>query len=99
MIAYDFPALAGSSGIRRTPRFVPYLPRFGWEPRVHSANSMAYEQRSDDLLADVPPATVIRCAFALEIARHLLIAGRYISAMARLLVTQLPLTKGVVKCS
>ncbi|MBF1165907.1 MAG: glycosyltransferase, partial [Dechloromonas agitata] len=83
MIAYHFPPLAGSSGIQRTLRFVQHLPKFGWEPLVLSADPRAYECTSDDLLADVPPATVVRRAFALDTARHLSIAGRYVGAMAR----------------
>lgn len=83
MIAYHFPPLAGSSGIQRTLRFVQHLPKFGWEPLVLSADPRAYERTSDDLLADVPPTTVVRRAFALDTARHLSIAGRYVGAMAR----------------
>ncbi len=83
MIAYHFPPLAGSSGIQRTLRFVQHLPKFGWEPLVLSADPRAYERTSDDLMTDVPPATVVRRAFALDTARHLSIAGRYVGAMAR----------------
>ncbi|KAB2927590.1 MAG: glycosyltransferase family 4 protein [Dechloromonas sp.] len=83
MIAYHFPPLAGSSGIQRTLRFVQHLPKFGWEPIVLSADPRAYERTSDDLLADVPKNTVVRRAFALDTARHLSIAGRYVGAMAR----------------
>jgi len=83
MIAYHFPPLAGSSGIQRTLRFVQHLPKFGWEPLVLSADPRAYERTSDDLMAEVPDGIVVRRAFALDTARHLSIAGRYIGAMAR----------------
>ena len=83
MIAYHFPPLAGSSGIQRTLRFVQHLPALGWQPLVVSANPRAYEKTSDDLLADVPAGTVVRRAFALDTARHLQIAGRYMGWMAR----------------
>lgn len=83
MIAYHFPPLAGSSGIQRTLRFVQHLPALGWQPLVLSADPRAYERTSDDLLADVPPGTVVRRAFALDTARHLTIAGRYFGWMAR----------------
>jgi Glycosyl transferase 4-like domain len=83
MIAYHFPPLAGSSGIQRTLRFVQHLPALGWQPLVVSANPRAYEKTSHDLLADVPAGTVVRRAFALDTARHLQIAGRYIGWMAR----------------
>lgn len=83
MIAYHFPPLAGSSGIQRTLRFVQHLPSMGWQPLVLSASSNAYERTSDDLLADVPAGTVVRRAFALDTARHLQVAGRYVGWMAR----------------
>jgi glycosyltransferase involved in cell wall biosynthesis len=83
MIAYHFPPLAGSSGIQRTLRFVQHLPSFGWQPAVLTASPHAYERTSDDLLADVPPSTVVRRAFALDTARHLAFKGRYLGAMAR----------------
>lgn len=83
MIAYHFPPLAGSSGIQRTLRFVQHLPKFGWQPLVLSADPRAYERTSADLMADIPPDTVVSRAFALDTARHLSIAGRYIGGMAR----------------
>ena len=83
MIAYHFPPLAGSSGIQRTLRFVQHLPSLGWQPLVLSAHPSAYEKVSDDLLADVPAGTVVRRAFALDTARRLQIAGRYLGWMAR----------------
>ena len=83
MIAYHFPPLAGSSGIQRTLRFVQHLPALGWQPLVLTASPNAYERTSDDLLAEVPAGTVVRRAFALDTARHLQIAGRYVGWMAR----------------
>ena len=78
MIAYHFPPLAGSSGIQRTLRFVQHLPKFGWEPLVLSADPRAYERTSNDLMSEVPDGIVVRRVFALDTARHLSIAGRYI---------------------
>src|SRR5665811_816290 len=83
MVAYHFPPLAGSSGIQRTLRFVQHLPSLGWQPLVLSADPRAYEKTGDDLLADVPAGTVVRRAFALDTARHLQLAGRYLGWMAR----------------
>ncbi|MDO8989979.1 MAG: glycosyltransferase [Sideroxyarcus sp.] len=83
MIAYHFPPLAGSSGIQRTLRFVQHLPKFGWQPIVLTCDPRAYENTSDDLLADIPPDTVVRRAFALDTSRHLSIGGRYPGFMAR----------------
>lgn len=83
MIAYHFPPLAGSSGIQRTLRFAQHLPEFGWTPMVLSTHPRAYERTSDDLLAEVPPGTVVRRAQAWDTARHLAIAGRYPGFLAR----------------
>ncbi|MCC6509048.1 MAG: glycosyltransferase [Pirellulaceae bacterium] len=83
MIAYHFPPLAGSSGIQRTLRFVQHLPSMGWLPLVLSADARSYERTSDDLLPEVPASTVVRRAFALDTARHLQVAGRYLGWMAR----------------
>lgn len=83
MIAYHFPPLAGSSGIQRTLRFVQHLPSLGWQPLVLSVDARAYERTSCDLLADVPSSTIVRRTFALDTARHLQLAGRYLGWMAR----------------
>lgn len=83
MVAYHFPPLAGSSGVQRTLRFAQYLPRFGWEPLVLTTHPRAYEQTSEDLLKNVPPATVVHRAFALDTARHLSLFGRYPEFTAR----------------
>ncbi|OIR07153.1 hypothetical protein GALL_107420 [mine drainage metagenome] len=83
MIAYHFPPLSGSSGIQRTLRFVQHLPSLGWQPLVLSADPRCYEQRGDDLMADIPPGTVARRAFALDTARQLSVGGRYFGWMAR----------------
>ena len=83
MVAYHFPPLAGSSGIQRTLRFVQHLPAFGWQPLVLSASPRAYERTSEDMNADIPAATVVERAFALDTARHLSIRGRYLGALAR----------------
>lgn len=83
LIAYHFPPLSGSSGIQRTLRFARYLPDFGWEPIVLTANRGAYEQCSDDQLRDIPSGTRVIRAPALDAARHLAIAGRYPGFLAR----------------
>jgi glycosyltransferase involved in cell wall biosynthesis len=83
LIAYHFPPLAGSSGIQRTLRFAQHLPRHGWTPGILTTHARAYASTSDDQLADVPPGTVVRRAFALDAARHLSLAGRYPGWLAR----------------
>ncbi|MCV2355497.1 glycosyltransferase [Paucibacter sp. B2R-40] len=83
MVAYHFPPLSGSSGIQRTLRFVQQLPAMGWNPLVLTAHQRAYEHISNDLLKEVPIDTLVVRAQAWDTARHLNLAGRYLSAMAR----------------
>ena len=83
MVAYHFPPLAGSSGIQRTLRFVQELPALGWQPLVLSADPRAYERSNDDLMADIPPGTIVERAFALDASRHLSIKGRHLGITAR----------------
>jgi glycosyltransferase involved in cell wall biosynthesis len=83
MVAFHFPPMSGSSGIQRTLRFVQQLPRFSWEPLVLSIDVRAYQRTAADLLADVPPGTVVRRAFGLDTARDLSIGRFYLGAMAR----------------
>lgn len=82
MIAYHFPPLAGSSGVQRALRFVQYLPSFGWEPIVLTVRPHAYESTSNDLLAEIPPGTVVHRAFALDTARHISVYGHYPRVLA-----------------
>lgn len=84
MIAFHFPPQVGSSGIQRTLNFVKYLPRNGWAPLVLSAQPRAYENTRDDLVRSIPSETPVFRAFAIDAARHLTIAGKY------LLMTALP---------
>jgi len=83
MVAFHFPPLAGGSGIQRTLRLVQQLPALGWQPLVLSANARAYPETGTDLLAEVPPGTVVQRAWALDAARHLAIRGRYPGWLAR----------------
>ena len=83
MVAFHFPPWSGGSGIQRTLRFVQHLPAQGWQPLVLSASPMAYPQTGVDLLAEVPPGTVVQRSFALDASRHLSIKGRYFGWTAR----------------
>lgn len=82
MIAFHFPPQAGSSGVQRTLNFVRHLPKHGWQPRVLTAVESAYETTRDDLLKTLPSGTPIYRAFALDAARHLSIAGKYLRITA-----------------
>jgi hypothetical protein len=83
MIAFQFPPFAGSSAVQRTLRFVRYLPEFGWEPVVLTADARAYEQTSPDQLIDIPRGIVVERAFCLDAARHLGLFRRYPARFAR----------------
>jgi glycosyltransferase involved in cell wall biosynthesis len=83
MVAFQFPPFAGSSGVQRTLRFVQHLPNLGWEPIVLTAHSRAYEETSEDLLAEIPAGVIVERAFALDTARHLSILRRYPGFLAR----------------
>jgi glycosyltransferase involved in cell wall biosynthesis len=83
MVAFHFPPLSGGSGIQRTLRFVQHLPALGWQPLVLSVNPRAYAQTGIDLLAEIPPNTVVQRSLALDTARHLSVRGRYLGWMAR----------------
>lgn len=82
MIAYHFPPCKGSSGIQRTLKFCQYLPEFGWQPVVLSANTRAYKDTSPEQLLDVPTGTLVSRAFALDTSRHLAIFGKYPNFLA-----------------
>ncbi|MGL5988017.1 MAG: glycosyltransferase [Burkholderiales bacterium] len=82
LIAYHYPPLRGSSGIQRALRFSQYLQDFGWEPIVLTAHPRAYQDKSDDLLADVPPGVIVERAFALDTSKHLSLGGRYPRSLA-----------------
>ena len=77
MIAYHYPPLRGSSGIQRTLAFSRYLPEYGWQPIVLTANSRAYPETGADQLRDVPKEVPVYRAFALDASRHLAIRGAY----------------------
>jgi glycosyltransferase involved in cell wall biosynthesis len=82
MIAFHFPPLKGSSGIQRTLKFCHYLPKFGWQPVVLSANERAYEAVSQEQMADISPHMPIYRSFALDTKQHLSINGRYPELLA-----------------
>ncbi len=83
MLAFHFPPMRGSSGSQRTLNFCRYLPEHGWETRVLTVTPSAHPQISDDQLADIPPATIVRRSFAFDAARHTAIGGRYPGILAR----------------
>jgi glycosyltransferase involved in cell wall biosynthesis len=83
MVSFQFPPMAGSSGVQRALRFAQQLPALGWSPSVLTAHPRAHAHTGDDLLEEIPPELPMRRAFALDAARHLSIGGRYPGFLAR----------------
>ncbi len=83
MVSFQFPPMAGSSGVQRALRFAQQLPAHGWSPSVLTAHPRVHEQTGDDLMAEVPSDLPVRRAFALDAARHLSVARRYPGMLAR----------------
>ena len=83
MIAYHFPPHSGTSGVQRALRFSSYLPDFGWEPIVLTADPRVYDHRSPDLLSDVRSDLRVIRAPALDTRKHVAIGGRYPGFLAR----------------
>ncbi len=61
VLAYYFPPLA-LSGVQRIVGFVKYLPRFGWQPTVITANPSGYYAFDQGLRDDVEAAGVAICS-------------------------------------
>lgn len=83
MVSFQFPPMAGSSGVQRALRFAQQLPALGWSPSVLTAHPRAHAHTGDDLLEEIPPELPVRRTFALDAARHLSIGGRYPGFLAR----------------
>ena len=77
LIAYHYPPVKVSSGIQRTLKFSAYLRENGWEPMVLTISPRAYEQTSDDQMAEIPAGMVVERAFGLDTSRHLSFRDRY----------------------
>ena len=77
MVAFHFPPMSGSSGVHRTLRFSRYLLDYGWQASVLTAHPRVHPNISSDQLAEIPEEIAVERAFALDVARHLSIRGRY----------------------
>ena len=82
MVAFHYPPYSGGSGVHRTLKFSRYLPQYGWQPIVLTANPRAYIQRSTHQLEDIPAEVIVKRAFALDTARHLSFRRSYIKTLA-----------------
>ncbi|SEL62638.1 Glycosyl transferases group 1 [Roseateles sp. YR242] len=83
MISFQFPPMAGTSGVQRALRFAQQLPEEGWTPSILTVHPRAYEHTGTDLLDEVPAGMTVTRAFGLDAARQLSLAGRYPGLLAR----------------
>lgn len=74
MVTFQYPPMAGSSGVQRPLKFSQQLPALGWQPIVLSAHPRAYEMVRE---SEEPLAQHVYRAFAFDTARHLSWRGRY----------------------
>ena len=81
MVAFYFPPARGS-GVQRTLSFCRDLPDFGWQPEVLSANPRVFPAIDQAQLNDLPPNLNVKYPFALDSAKDLAIAGRYLRSTA-----------------
>ncbi|MDH0867768.1 glycosyltransferase [Mitsuaria sp. GD03876] len=83
MVSFQFPPMAGTSGVQRALRFAQQLPALGWSPSILTAHPRVHAHTGDDLVGEIPAGLPVRRAFALDAARHLAVAGRYPGVLAR----------------
>ena len=81
MIAFHYPPFSGGSGVHRTLKFTKYLPEFGWQPLVLTANRQAYSHSANGH-SEVPDGVETMRAFALDAKRHLSFRGKYLQCLA-----------------
>jgi glycosyltransferase involved in cell wall biosynthesis len=53
VLAYYFPP-CGGAGVQRTLKYVKYLPQFGWQPQVVTAQPRAFAVSDSTLIQDLP---------------------------------------------
>ncbi|MBF0455055.1 MAG: glycosyltransferase [Magnetococcales bacterium] len=81
MVAFHFPPALGS-GVQRTLSFCRDLPDFGWQPEVLTAHPRVFPRKSSGQINDIPSQLTVQRAFALDAAKDLAVAGRYLQQTA-----------------
>lgn len=71
------------SGHLRTLGFARYLPQHAWQPLVLTARAHAYPRTVSTVAGVIPAGCEVHRAFALDVRRHLSIAGKYPGFLAR----------------
>ena len=68
--------------MQRTLSFCRDLPEFGWQAEILSAHPRAFPSQGHEQLADIPAQLNVKRAFALDAAKDLSVAGRYLRITA-----------------
>jgi len=71
------------SGPKRLLAFAKYLPEYGWDTTVLTANPRVYEAVDPASVRLIPDSCEVHRTFALDVKRQLGIRGRYPSILAR----------------
>jgi glycosyltransferase involved in cell wall biosynthesis len=82
VVAFHYPPYELGSGVHRTLKLSRYLPNYGWQPIVLTANPRAYAKVGKELMSEIPRDVAVKRAFALDAARHLSFRGRYMRVAA-----------------
>lgn len=77
MVAYHYPPIQSSSGVHRTLSFSDYLSRHGWHPAVLTVSRCALPDYRAENESMIPAGVEVIRAAALDVQRHLNIAGKY----------------------
>jgi glycosyltransferase involved in cell wall biosynthesis len=64
-VSYLFPPVGGV-GVLRTTKFVKFLPHFGWDVTVLTAENPSVPLRDESLLGEIPESSVVRRARSYE---------------------------------
>ncbi len=77
MAPFHYPPMGGSSGVQRSLFFSSCLQNYGWQALVLTAHTRVHPIVSNEGLKDIPGNAVVKRTFAVDVARHLSIAGRF----------------------
>jgi len=77
LIAYHFPPIQGSTGTSRTIAFSRYLKDNGWDARVLTIRTDAYQDTSSENEQLIPSHVRVERAWGLDTRRSFSILGRY----------------------
>ena len=77
MAPFHYPPMGGSSGVQRSLFFSSCLGDYGWQALVLTAHTRVHPIINNAGLKDIPSDAIVKRTFAIDVARHLSIAGRF----------------------